>query len=315
MKQLKKYIYLSLLFLLNFIFLSNCIVFSSQRTQNSNANFCYEDSKNNENFLEKNAISNKKNQNLLKKLKNVRKNENINSKSQTYKMAIVIDDFGSFDQSGVKTLLDCGVPLTCAVIPNVDNTNNNISEITKKGHELILHMPMQAHVNLPESWYGPIYIKTYDSPETVYEKLNRCLRNFPEIKGFNIHIGSGVSKNKELMKVIYTYAKEHNLYFLDSRTIITNATEEACKETNSIYLGRDVFLEADKNKSYAGVCYRLTEGANIAKQKGYSIVIGHVGAEGGENTAKAICDSLEKIKNMGVEIVPLSEIYQMLKEK
>lgn len=315
MKQLKKYIYLSLLFLFNFILLSNCLVFNSQRIHNSNANYYYENAKNGENNLEKNAISNKKNQNLGKNLKNISKNENIDTKSQTYKMAIVIDDFGSFDQSGVKTLLDCGVPLTCAVIPNVDNTNSNISEITKKGHELILHMPMQAHVNLPESWYGPIYIKTYDTPETVYEKLNRCLKNFPEIKGFNIHIGSGVSKNKELMKVIYTYAKEHNLYFLDSRTIITNATEEACKETNSIYLGRDVFLEADKNKSYAGVCYRLTEGANIAKQKGYSIVIGHVGAEGGENTAKAICDSLDKIKNMGVEIVPLSEIYQMLKEK
>ena len=117
---------------------------------------------NSKNNLEKNAISNKKSQNLTKKLKNVDKNENIGSKNQTYKMAIVIDDFGSFDQSGVKTLLDCDVPLTCAVIPNVYNTNNNISEITKKGHELILHMPMQAHVNLPESWYGPIYIKIYD---------------------------------------------------------------------------------------------------------------------------------------------------------
>ena len=34
----------------------------------------------------------------------------------------------------------------------------------------------------------------------------------------------------------------------------------------------------------------------FAKEKGYAIAIGHVGAEGGENTAKAIIDTLPKIK-------------------
>lgn len=334
MKSLKNFINISLMFLFNILFLASSYIlvpalqanFSSKAVFLKNAEYSYfennKEKKNNSSNSEKNAILPQNDKNLSK---NHTKNDNLYGKSifnktevpsgNHSKMAIVIDDFGSFDQSGVNTLLKLNEKLTCAVIPNVDNTNANISEITKYGHELILHMPMQAHVNLPESWYGPIYIKTYDTPETVYEKLNRCVKNFPEIKGFNIHIGSGVSKNKELMKVIYNYAKEHNLYFLDSRTIITNATEEACKETNSIYLGRDVFLEADKNKSYAGVCYRLMEGANIAKQKGYSIVIGHVGAEGGENTAKAILDSVSKIKEMGVEIVPLSEIYEMLKDK
>ena len=76
-----------------------------------------------------------------------------------------------------------------------------------------------------------------------------------------------------------------------------------------------MFLEADKNRSYSGVCYRLLEAAEIAKQNGTAIAIGHVGAEGGENTAKAILDTIPKIKEMGVEIVPLSEIYEILKTK
>ena len=228
-------------------------------------------------------------------------------------MAIVIDDFGSFDQSGVEKMLSVNVPLTCACIPYVDNTETNISKIVSAGHELILHMPMQSHVPLPENWYGPVYIKNYDSPEIIKQKLSDSVKTFPSIKGFNIHIGSGVSKNKNLMKTIYDFANENNLYFLDSRTIVTNATEDAAKETNSIYLGRDVFLEADKNKTYSGVTRRLFEGAEIARQKGYSIVIGHVGAEGGENTANAICDHIEEIKKMGIEIVPLSKIYENLK--
>ena len=228
-------------------------------------------------------------------------------------MAIVIDDFGSYDQSGVQKMLSVNASLTCACLPNVDNTDLNISQITDAGHELILHMPMQSHVRLPESWYGPVYIKNYDSPEIAKQKLTEAISSFPGIKGFNIHIGSGVGRNKNLMKSIYKFANDNGLYFLDSRTIVTSATEEASKETNSIYLGRDVFLEADKNKSYAGVTRRLFEGAEIAKQKGYSIVIGHVGAEGGENTANAIFDHIDEIKQMGVEIVSLSKIYEKLK--
>lgn len=231
----------------------------------------------------------------------------------TAKMSIVIDDFGSYDQSGVDILANLKIPLTCAIIPKVDNSEQNAKLMSENGHEIILHMPMEAHVHLPENWYGPIYIKNSDSKEIAMQKLSECYKEFPNIKGFNVHIGSGVTKNKTLMTAIYEFAKQHNLYFLDSRTIITNATEEASSATDSIYLGRDVFLEADKNKSYAGVCKRLLEGANIALSKGHSIVIGHVGAEGGINTAKAIADTLAEIESMGVKIVPLSEIYEDMK--
>lgn len=230
-------------------------------------------------------------------------------------MCIVIDDFGSYDESGVETLLSSNIPFTAAVIPHTDTTEKHINELEKTNAEIILHMPMESHVSLPTTWYGPIYIKNYDTAETVKTKLDECKKDFPEINGFNIHIGSGVSRNKTLMTAIYEYAKENNLYFLDSRTIETNATEDACKETNSIYLGRDVFLEADKNRSYQGVVYRLKQGAEIAKQKGYSIVIGHVGAEGGENTAKAILATVPELEKQGIKIVHLNDIYNMLKEK
>ena len=233
---------------------------------------------------------------------------------KTAKMCIVIDDFGSYDQSGVSKLATAEVPLTCAVLPFVDNSKQNAELMKNGGHEIILHMPMQSHVNLPESWYGPVYIKNTDSPKVAIQKLEKCLEEFPEVKGFNVHIGSGVTQNKSLMSAIYNYAKENNLYFLDSRTIETKATEDACTATDSIYLGRDVFLEPGKNRSYSGVQNRLIEGANIALDKGYSVVIGHVGAEGGENTANAILDTIPILERMGIQIVPLSEIYEIAKD-
>lgn len=229
-------------------------------------------------------------------------------------LAIVIDDFGSYERGGVDELLNSNVDITCAIMPFVDNSVQDYSKAISTNKEVILHMPMQAHVNLPESWYGPIYIGRYESPDSAIQKLEKCFKEFPEAKGFNIHIGSGASQNKELMAAMYNYADKHNMFFLDSRTILADKCEEACNSAHSIYLGRDVFLEPEKNRSYAGVTSRLQEAANIAKEKGYAIVIGHVGAEGGINTARAIIDFSKTLEDQNIKIVPLSTIYNLIKD-
>jgi len=230
------------------------------------------------------------------------------------KIAIVVDDFGSYERGGVDELLNSNIPITCAIMPFVDHSKEDYEHAISKNKEVILHMPMQAHVGLPESWYGPVYIKNYDQPEIAVQKLEKCLAEMPKAKGFNIHIGSGASRNEELMEAMYKYASEHNMLFLDSRTNSGDKCEQASEQTGSIYLGRDVFLEPHKNRSYSGVKNRLQEASKIAEEKGYAIVIGHVGAEGGINTARAIIDFAQKLDKQ-TEIVPLSEIYNMIKEQ
>ena len=114
------------------------------------------------------------------------------------------------------------------------------------------------------------------------------------------------------MNYIYNYAKNNDLFFLDSRTHIGTICQDVANENNIVYLGRDEFLEPNGNKSYQGVKHHLMVATNLAKEKGYAIAIGHVGIHGGENTAKAIKDSINEIENMDVEIVPLSELYHNL---
>ena len=227
-------------------------------------------------------------------------------------LALVIDDFGGYDRSGVETMLSIGAPLTCAVMPLCENSKEDATRAKEHGHEVILHMPMEAHIKLPDNWYGNICIRNYDNEENVTKKLDTAIESMGEVKGANIHIGSGVSRNPRLMKAIYDYMKRKNMFFLDSRTIVSNVCEEYCASNHMAYLGRDVFLEADKNKSYGAVLRNLQEACDKAKEQGYSVAIGHVGAEGGENTARAIRDMLPKIQEMGIEIVPLSKIYERI---
>ena len=85
-------------------------------------------------------------------------------KNKTPMMAIVIDDFGSFDRSGVKTMLSIEAPITCAIMPNLEFSTEDMENAIKSKKEVILHMPMQSHVNLPANWYGPVYIYNNDTP-------------------------------------------------------------------------------------------------------------------------------------------------------
>ncbi len=228
-------------------------------------------------------------------------------------LALVIDDFGGYDESGIDTMLAIDAPLTCAVMPNMENSLIHASKAYKANKEVILHMPMQASVNLPLSWYGPNFISNNDDCNQVFKKLDKAFESVKYAKGFNIHIGSGVCQNKTVMNYIYDYAKANNKFFLDSRTHEKTVCEKVANDKNIVYLGRDEFLEPKGSNAYNTVKEHLLIAANTAKEKGFAIAIGHVGTHGGENTAKAIQDNLQLIKDLGVKIVPLSTIYDKLK--
>ena len=229
-------------------------------------------------------------------------------------LAIIIDDFGGYERGGVDEMLNLPIPLTCAVIPFVENTRSDAELAAKSGKEVILHMPMESHVNLPLSWYGPVFIGNYDSESVACGKIDKCLAEIPEAVGANIHIGSGVSQNKKLMTAIINHFNSKGMFFCDSKTITNSACEGAAIECNTPYISHDVFLEPHGEKSYASACKYLLKAGEIALDKGYAIAIGHVGREGGADTARAILDSLPALKMMGIKIVPLSEIAALLRK-
>ena len=158
------------------------------------------------------------------------------------KMAIVIDDFG-YDRQGVKEMLDLDCTLTCAIMPALEFTEADAKDAHEKGHEVILHMPMEAYGNLPLSWYGPLYVANNDTKEEAYNKVSQALNSLPYVNGMNIHMGTALSHNKVLMKEIMRCTKERGMVFLDSRTIEGSICKEVAEEIDAPFLERDIFLE------------------------------------------------------------------------
>jgi len=228
-------------------------------------------------------------------------------------MVIVIDDFGE-DRAGVDDMLSLDIPLTCAVMPSLTYSAQDATIAHEHGHEVILHMPLESTVNLPRSWYGPEMICTSDSPEIAIQKLKKAFDTVPFAQGLNFHMGAALPHNKTIVDEIVKYTTTHNLYFLDSKTDQNSIIKEVCQNNHANFLERDFFLEKHGSKSEYYAVQKLNEAIDVSKQKGYSIVIGHVGPEGGLTTYRAIKSMLETFKNRNVEIVPLSFIYNRLEK-
>ena len=93
------------------------------------------------------------------------------SETKTKKVAIVIDDFGN-NMDGTAEMMNLPIPFTVAVMPFLPSTKQDAQLAHDKGHEVILHLPMEP-VRGKKSWLGPGAITTDLSNDEIH-KTDRC---------------------------------------------------------------------------------------------------------------------------------------------
>lgn len=233
------------------------------------------------------------------------------AEGESPKLAIIIDDFGGWSRDGVEEMIALPAPITCAVMPCLENTENDCEKANEAGKEVILHMPLEAHTKLPENWYGNLYVKNADSVEVAKQKVKQGFESVKYAKGMNIHIASGVCQNKILMEAIMQEAKEKNMFFVDSFTHQKSVCKEVAKTVEIPFGIRTEFLEKAGIKSYDNAKRELIRMCEHAKKYGQAIAIGHVGMEGGKTTAQAIKDMLPHIRSQGIELCFASQIVNL----
>lgn len=220
------------------------------------------------------------------------------------KVAIVIDDFGN-NSSGTEEMLSLPIKFTGAVMPYMPYSQAEMNALAENGKEVILHQPMEAHTG-KRSWLGETPILGNMSVEEVKETFNKNADQLNKAVGFNNHMGSLITEDKEKMTAMLKLAKERNWYYVDSVTTGKSIAASTAQELGVPVIKRDVFLDSTQDK------YKIKENLiktiNIAKEKGYALAIGHVGAEGGKVTAQAIKEVTDELGD-SVEFVYVSELF------
>ena len=237
-------------------------------------------------------------------ISNGKSNEEEKKENNKVKIAIVIDDFGNGGE-GTEEMLNLDIPITAAVMPFAPYSEEESKKAIEKGKEVIIHMPMEPEHGKPH-WLGKKPIISSLSNEEVEERVREAVGEISGAKGMNNHMGSKITKDERILREVFKVLKEKNMFFLDSKTTGKSKASELCREMSIPYYERDVFL--DHVHSQENVEKELENAYKIAKEKGYAIVIGHVGAQGGKITANGIRNKMGKFQKQGVEFVFLSQI-------
>lgn len=231
-------------------------------------------------------------------------NQQTSTQADTPKIAIVIDDFGGEDTTGVNEMLSIKCPITVAVMPNLPNSREHALRATTAGFQVILHLPMEP-VNGKSSWLGPGAIYCNLTDIEIKEKLKEDLDSVPFAVGINNHTGSRATANRRVMKAVLEVAKEQSLIFLDSRTTSKSVVASLSRNLGVPYVKRDVFLDEIESKyEIKKQIYKLVD---IARKNGSAVAIGHVGHMG-KYTASVLKETIPELENQNVQFVFVSDL-------
>lgn len=215
------------------------------------------------------------------------------------KIAIVIDDVG-MNRKWSKASIDLPAGVTLALLPYADKVREDAKAARERGHELIIHTPMEA-MN-PDLDYGGMGLMTSMSLKELSQAFDKITQSFDGYKGINNHMGSKLTQDEVAMRQLMSILKTRQLYFLDSKTIHTSVAPQVAEDVGLPYAVRDVFLDHEDTPEY--VAHALSEVERIAAEYGQAIAIGHPK----KNTVEALQEWLPTLKDKGFELVPMSEL-------
>ncbi len=215
------------------------------------------------------------------------------------KIAIVIDDLGVMRDNTARALRLPAGPLTLAWFPFAPDLAQQAAEGRDRGHETLLHMPMQAYSN---STYetGPNPLRVDLPPQVNVELLQSAIAAVPHSVGLNNHMGSVATGSIPLMDIVADQTKLATMLFLDSVVIPHSEGVLRAEAAGVPTAARDVFIDNTSDPTDIANQLLLTE--VMARHQGYAISIGHPRP----NTLAALESWLPTLEAKGFALWPIA---------
>ncbi|MGB1076696.1 MAG: divergent polysaccharide deacetylase family protein, partial [Bdellovibrionales bacterium] len=163
------------------------------------------------------------------------------------RIAIVIDDLG-MNREQSWNAINLEFPVTLAFLPYAENIQEMADSGEGKGHDIILHVPMQPLDNTINAGENVLEVGT--SEVLLGQALEKNMGVLSRYVGINNHMGSAFTQDEKGMNFVMSSLKDKGLYYLDSRTIAGSVAEEVATRHGVPFLERDVFLDHEETMEY-----------------------------------------------------------------
>ena len=218
------------------------------------------------------------------------------------KIALVIDDLGGENKIS-QELLHWDLPLTFSILPFAPYSKTLAEEAHRRGKEIILHLPMEPR-GYPEIKPGEgVLLREMDEPKLL-RQLSKDIEAVPYIKGVSNHMGSRLMEDPEKIRIVFSELKRRGLFFLDNRTSPKTAGLEVAQSLGLKATGRSLFIDHASDEEE--IKQKLEQLIQLSLSTGKAIGIGHPHP----STIKSLKEMIPKMKENGIEIVPLSVMME-----
>ena len=223
----------------------------------------------------------------------------IPTEAASARLAIILDDLGN-DRGAAQTIFAMPYPLTISVLPNHPHSVEIAQEAHRRGFQVMLHLPMESMRNeRPETQE----LRPGMSAGDVNTLVGNLLRAVPDVAGVNNHQGSQSTADAALMDELMPVLREHNLFYVDSRTTAATVAYDTAQRFGVRSGFRNVpFL--DDVAEVDAVRKQLQLALRDARKKGDAIAIGHPHPA----TLQALREVLPDARAQGVRLVFVSEV-------
>ncbi len=214
-------------------------------------------------------------------------------------ISIIIDDLGDRYSYG-RRVVDLPSEVTCAFLPHTPFAAKLARQAHAQGHEVMLHLPMQAENG---KRLGPGGV-TLDMTEAQFRATVRDdLAAIPFVRGINNHMGSLLTRAPGQMDWLMSEINAHgDLYFIDSVTTSATVAQMVALEHNLPTARRNVFLDSDP--SFGAIRHEFDRLIAMARTAGSAVAIGHPYP----TTMTFLAAQLPRLGQLGVRLVPVSHL-------
>lgn len=216
-------------------------------------------------------------------------------------IAIVIDDAG-VAQKRTKRASELPAPITIAFIPYSDNLGNQTRYARSRGHELLLHIPMEP--SSADIDPGHNALLTTLGEDEIMRRFRWALDRFDGYVGVNNHMGSKFMARGDLVRPVLEEINARGLLFLDSRTDHNSVGTRLARDIGMPNATRNIFIDNDLDA--VKIRARLTEVEQVARRRGYAIAIGHPH----DVTTEVLAEWIPEARRKGFQLVPVSAIVK-----
>lgn len=218
------------------------------------------------------------------------------------RIAVVIDDWG-YDWAAAESFFQFPEKLTVAVLPFLPLSVAHAEQALAAGHEVIVHMPMEAQNAELALGPGGVYVSMDE--EAIAEAVAAALAAVPGNVGLNNHMGSRATSEPAVMRTVLGVLREHDKFFVDSFTTPATVGPAVARELSVPYAVNQVFLDHEDDEEH--IRRQIQRLADLARERGAAVGIGHVRPR----TYQALMDMLPWLQAEGFEFVTVSQLLQV----